>query len=951
MSGWWLHAVLGGAIAAVIWLLRRRWRSRRALEARVAELTALSQAGRAILEAPPDVDRLCELIYQQASQIVDTSNFQLGLFEDGQYRIKVWVRRGERQPPASFDLTDNGGLVGWMRRSRQPLLVHDFLRELDRLPARPRYVSDDPPRSAIFVPLIAQERVIGAMAIQSYRPAAFTPDHQRLLSIIANQAAAAIENARLFQQAQRRARQLTLIGQVSRQVTAVLELDDLFQRVVTLIHQTFGYYHVALCTVDEARQEVVFQASLRPELEDLRLPLGEGLVGSVAQSGEPALVNDVSRDERYLFLAALPETRSELVVPLKVEGRVLGVLDVQSDGLHAFSNDDLFILETLADQVAIAIQEARMYAQAQERARQLAVISEVGRAVVSILDLDRLLDQVVMLVQTRLGYPYVSLFVVSEDEDLVRYQAGIGRDDRSSPLRGQTYHLDDPNPVPWVAVHGEPLLVHDLHQDARWRAGAGPEVIRSVLAVPLKIGKRVIGVLQVQSEEVGAFGEEDRFLLQTLADTVAVALRNAELYAAEQAQAWVSTALLQVAEAVVRQAELSDVLDVVARLTPMLVGVEVCLILTWDETRQVLLPGAAYGLDRERFERFRSLRLPREAWPALLEPPAEERIGRGIEPLEGPVASALSTALGLTAPVAFPLWTRGKLRGVLVVTLPAEHPAPTEYQMMILGGVARQTAMAIENARLQEEAVARQRLEQELEVARSIQESFLPRRPPEIPGWEIAALWQAARQVSGDFYDFIPLPQGRWGLAIADVADKGVPAALFMALCRTLLRAVAVDGRGPAQVLVRANELILSDARSDLFVTVFYGILDPVGGRFAFASGGHNPPLLFRAGAEHPVLLTGQGMALGVVEEVHPEERWVDLEPEDLLVLYTDGVTEAINEQEEEFGLERLRRVVVAHRERPAAEIAQAIGDAVAAFTGDVPRFDDLTLVVLRRLP
>jgi sigma-B regulation protein RsbU (phosphoserine phosphatase) len=204
--------------------------------------------------------------------------------------------------------------------------------------------------------------------------------------------------------------------------------------------------------------------------------------------------------------------------------------------------------------------------------------------------------------------------------------------------------------------------------------------------------------------------------------------------------------------------------------------------------------------------------------------------------------------------------------------------------------------------------------------------------------------------VGGDFYDFMQLSNGNIGIAIADVADKGVPAALFMALSRTLMRATSMSGRTPSDALRRTNTLILSDARSDLFVTVFYGLLHPRSGTFSYANAGHNPPIWLNVRTGEAQHLWLHGMALGVTPDVQLAEESLILEPGDVLVLYTDGVTEALNSADEEFGVGRLERATRANADRSAEEIVQAIQAAVDDFAGNIPPFDDFTLVVLKRL-
>jgi len=252
---------------------------------------------------------------------------------------------------------------------------------------------------------------------------------------------------------------------------------------------------------------------------------------------------------------------------------------------------------------------------------------------------------------------------------------------------------------------------------------------------------------------------------------------------------------------------------------------------------------------------------------------------------------------------------------------------------------------------MHQEEIRRQRLDEELTVARQIQRSMLPTRLPDAPGWDFAVSYQAARVVGGDFYDFYELPgrPPRLGLLVADVADKGVPAALFMALSRTILRTKAMSGRGPASTLLRANDLIIKDSHSDLFLSVFYAVLDQRSGRMIYANAGHNRPLWVRAERGTVEELGARGIVLGVLDEIKLEERRIDVAPGDVVVFYTDGVTDGMNGDEEFFEVARLREVVAAHAGGSARELLHAIIAAYNAFTGDTEQTDDFTCVVVKR--
>jgi sigma-B regulation protein RsbU (phosphoserine phosphatase) len=209
--------------------------------------------------------------------------------------------------------------------------------------------------------------------------------------------------------------------------------------------------------------------------------------------------------------------------------------------------------------------------------------------------------------------------------------------------------------------------------------------------------------------------------------------------------------------------------------------------------------------------------------------------------------------------------------------------------------------------------------------------------------------WRSAREVSGDFYDFLPLPNNRMGILIADVSDKGVPAALFMALSRSLVRSGLLGSASPAEGLRRANRWIIKDTTSDMFLTLFYAVLDPASGSLTYVNAGHNPPLLFHSDTHTCQYLDKHGIALGVIEEAEFQEHTVSLSPGDTLIMYTDGVTEAMNAEGELFGEAHLHEVASRNCGIEPSDMVAAINEAVAAHVGEEPASDDATLIVIRR--
>ncbi len=238
----------------------------------------------------------------------------------------------------------------------------------------------------------------------------------------------------------------------------------------------------------------------------------------------------------------------------------------------------------------------------------------------------------------------------------------------------------------------------------------------------------------------------------------------------------------------------------------------------------------------------------------------------------------------------------------------------------------------------------------EIETARNIQRSFLPESNPSIEGFDIAGFTLPALEVGGDFYDFIPISADRWGFVIADVSGKGFPAALFMALSRTCVRAYAVGKTAACDAISMANKLISLDDKSDMFVTLFYAMLDTQNKQLHYVNAGHNPPMVLGRDGSGLVMLAAKGIALGVMPDITLEEKEIPLRTGEILLLYTDGVTEAVNLKKEQFGPQRLIKLVQDSRDLSAQEIIRRIEQDVIAFSEGQPQFDDLTLMVVKVL-
>jgi serine phosphatase RsbU (regulator of sigma subunit) len=314
---------------------------------------------------------------------------------------------------------------------------------------------------------------------------------------------------------------------------------------------------------------------------------------------------------------------------------------------------------------------------------------------------------------------------------------------------------------------------------------------------------------------------------------------------------------------------------------------------------------------------------------------------------------ALRTMKEANIRLVVPLVSQGELIGLLNLGPRLSQQEYSADDRKLLSDLSIQTAPAVRVAQLvrqqQQEAQERERIEQELRIARLIQQTLLPKTLPELEGYEVAAYYQPAREVGGDFYDFLELDDGRLGLVVGDVTDKGVPAALVMATTRTMLRAAAQRLFSPGEVLRRANEALVTDIPPNMFITCLYAILEPESGHLVYANAGHDLPYRRSSSNEGAEELKARGMPLGLMPGMDYEEKEIVVGEGESVLFYSDGLVEAHDPQREMFGFPRLQGLVGTHRSGGSSLIGFLLTE-LTRFTGDGwEQEDDITLVTLER--
>lgn len=1186
-------------------------------------------------------------------------------------------------------------------------------------PSKTASLDDCDPETShqIALPLITQEAMLGVLLVERPEGELFRTNEIEFLQGLASHAAIALQVTRQVLLKNWRYEQLNLVHSVSAQIANLPDLDELFRRVVNLIQCSFNYYFVVIYTFGQDKSELLYRASSRdcePRLRKLfyRADLGKGIIGYVATTGEEFYAPDVREEPRYLHSERLPETLSEISIPIKVENRILGVLDVQSNQVDAFHEIDIMVLHSLADSIALAIEGAALYNDLHRRVDQISALFDVSQAITSILDPDELLKTVVQVIQKSFSYSHVNVYTLNYVQRKIIFQAGSGKRSRALQNRLLSFDLDAPRGIlPWVARNGMTRVLNDVSKDELYIPSIlPPRDTKSEIALPLKFGDTIYGVLDIQTNRLNSFDLSDISILESLAAAIAVALRNAtvfrseewrrrvsdsfrdvalmlsqnsalddmldtiltklenllpcdcsaiwladenytgdsmnahlslaavhgltpeqiitardsseeirawlgsslgtstprirteddpigplgaaagypknyssigvplragdavlgiltlahhtprrygpeaslmtstfasyaavaiqsaRLFASAQSEAWTSSVLLQVSEALQNITSADILFTTISRLMPFLVGVNRCALFTWEEAQAAFQMKSSFGIRDSRINDFFSaadlpgffqLRATRS--PVFIRDPQQELnlgnllseenhttvlllplISRGellgaflvtheethstglqntftkqmllilqgiahqtsialenirlvenrqeeayvtavllqvaqavvsqnnlhdildtiihllpiligvddclvylwdhnqqvftlegalreewlnpgsavlsyrpgqyplldavhksdtivtcsldsteLSPLEWPEVKCLtpgnmspasaSAAVGNWL-VGFPLSIKGEVYGILVTK---ESNVPTAFhdrRLEIMNGVAQQVALAVQNEQLNLEMVNRERFEREIQLARQIQETFLPSRIPYIQDWEIDLRWKPAREVGGDFYDLLDLKDGRRGFSIADVSDKGVPAALYMTVTRTLLRAYAQGQKSPAKVLEKVNNLMAADSQNGMFVTAIYTTLFPATGKLLYANAGHNLPVLMRAKSKALEILPKGSIALGVLENALYHDQVIEMDPGDMLFFYTDGVTDTFSPTGEAFGMERLLKLLQNSIGQDTHSILVTIDNQLKDFRKNTPPSDDITIVALRRL-
>ncbi|MFZ1938142.1 MAG: SpoIIE family protein phosphatase [Terracidiphilus sp.] len=563
-----------------------------------------------------------------------------------------------------------------------------------------------------------------------------------------------------------------------------------------------------------------------------------------------------------------------------------------------------------------------------------AYLMRLTDAINTTLDLQTLLSRTSELVRALIPYRIFAIFLLNERTNELRMRFQIGH----TPQVERTRIPVGTGVAGQVALTRQPILLNDVSK-ADYYISANPDV-RSELAVPLIAKNHLIGVMDIESEQLDFFRPEHLHVLSMTASRIAGAIENARLYSRVSRQAQVLEVLNEIAVELASILDLNPLLERIGQLLRRLIDYQMFTIMLLDEKGETLITRYAW---RFGYTHAPVRRIPISSglvgaaireWRTINVPDVNK------DPRYLPMNPETRSEL------IVPLFYKARIIGVLDL----EHTRPAffnEQHERMLTTLGSQIAIAIENARLYQ-AVRRQerQLERDIAMAREVQLRLLPNEAPSHPHAEMAVRFLPARTIGGDLYDFLDYGSGRTAIVLGDVSGKAAPAALFAALVSGIMRAAAAQEPGPAAMLTLLNDALQERKLDSQYVTMLFVLWNDENQTLQVANSGAVQPVFCRAGQS--VTVKTEGFPLGMFPNVTYEEISVATQPGDVLVFVSDGIGDAENEQEEMYGQDRLAELLCASRDLPACEIAEAILADVTRFQGTHERFDDETIIVLR---
>lgn len=870
-----------------------------------------------------------------------------------------------REHQIAFNLDSPNGLITLTARTGKVQLVNDV--STDPRPV-PNPITGVKQGSELALPLRFGNRILGVLDLQSEQVNAFSDVDIAVFETLSANVAVAVRNASLYSSEIWRTKTSEKFRETAELLSQSISLQDFISasldNLLDLLPGKAGsiwLYPPQDFSEKAPAADHLFLTALRLFNRDDDLHVQHELVpdetwfNPYEMPAGSIIRKPGDREDPIQQALNLPQNFSGIATTIYVSGQAVGVLVLHEGTYGRYGAESESICATFAGYLGSAIEKDRLDQETQAQTYYTSVMLQVAMATRSLSDPTSLLRISGEFILSLIGGSAVALILKDPETNKFQLQAALGESAATCSLDepcsvGNTAQLEQ------ILQSGKPAAMPASQCSEDIARNLSLNSNDTILLFPLIAHERQIGLLMHTSKEAYIPIEPDvilgvkRFaLLQGIAQQTAVSLQNIDLIQEKQAETVITNILLQITNLFVASKDLQETLGEITQILLDATNAEQVALIRFDpaDDRAALrFLTTKQGRFTYEFENRVSIN---RLTPALegIEDTGHLVVQGNLLADCGFADSGTNYAMEALNSLCFSLSVPGEVHGLLVVV---ELDRPGRRQRVdLLQKASLQIASGLQNYIIQTIQHNQTLIDRELQLARQIQKTFLPENLPRLPGYDLAAEWQTARQVGGDFYDVFELSPGRFGLAIADVSDKGLPASLYMTVSRTLIRARSLENESPARTLEKVNHILQLDSSDGFFVTVFYAILELESGKVTYCVAGHNLPYWLRTGKGALQPLNKGGLALGVMDPIKLQDQELFLEPGDGLVLYTDGVTETFSPEGKTYGEARLKTRLESLLGENARGIIDGIGSSLDSFRAGRALDDDYTLLVIRR--
>ncbi len=856
------------------------------------------------------------------------------------YLIADLSLKAARADSASLYLRRNGGLIRMVGIGEIP--AENFEEVMEEVRKG---------KNSLHIPLKTQEESIGVLNLYSKEEHCFPQEVVDVVKSFAAQAALSIQNAHLFQAEQEKAQEISEVYDAAKAISLHLDLTLILKETANQMCRISTADRCFILILDQERNvlNTSYVHGIDSEQSDffsaLAIPLNylEGGLWIKFKTGEAVPIDMETLDEEFNPLKNLFSvfgTRNCLLVPLLSQGGLIGLVYLdRKEEFHPYTQSQIRAALSLSVYAAASIEKARLYKQVEDQAKQVQTLYHISTLLSATLNLDKILNIIIEKTGQLVKTERLCLFMWDEIQKGFVVAASQGLSEEF--IKKAVVKIED-RFVGLASYRKKPiysaniLLETDNPQLARLFKKEG---LGAVLAIPLLTKKTTLGVITLFADLGYQFKEKEIHLLGNFASHAALCIENARLYQANKQKLQELGVLFDVGKRVSIHLNPQDVLRSMAEQFLWVMKADGCSIMLLNPDEKTLSIQVTRGITR-RSDLQKKISI-KEGIVGKVARTGQSIMIHDDGKTEGELAFPQALrAEGITTVLSVPLATKDKLFGVVsLYTKDKKEYNPSDLHLILT--LAGQSAVALQNAKI---------FEENYHIAQLIQRSLLPDSVPHFKEVEIGFQYLPSQEISGDYYDFLEL-DGKLGIVVADVSGKGTGAAIFTSQGKYAWKAYALLEPDPQKVLRLLNRVMVENVPSDKFISLVYSVIDLKKMEMTFSNAGHLPLLLYRAKTRELQVLELSGILLGIDNQAEFQKRKISLLPGDILLFYTDGVTEAQNESGEFFSMERLEKAFVSNINHSPQVIANRILATVRQWTHKRRLDDDITIVVLSVKP